>query len=182
MEIFETIKGFCIIDESGKRVFAKYYNNADCASMKEQLKFEKLLQERNQKSLKLNDEVIDNFVDSSGKGWTVVGIRAIDLYMYMVGGPFENELMLMSLLKSIVDSLSQIPATGQMLDKLQLLQNFSKALVIFDEAISDGGVILESDKNMLLSRTLSDRPMVNTEDEIVNEIGNKTFNLLKSMF
>ena len=62
------------------------------------------------------------------------------------------------------------------------VQNFSKALVIFDEAISDGGVILESDKNMLLSRTLSDRPMVNTEDEIVNEIGNKTFNLLKSMF
>ena len=120
MEIFETIKAFCVIDENGKRVFAKYYNNAECASTKEQVKFEKLLQDRNQKSMKQNDEIIDNFVDSNGNGWTVVGIRAIDLYMYLVGGPVENELMLMNLLKNIVDALSQIPAAGQMLDKLQL--------------------------------------------------------------
>merc|ERR1711974_138684 len=133
-------------------------------------RFEKTLLDRTQKPLKLNDEIIDHF-----NGFTVVGMRAIDIYIYLVGGETENEVMLFHLLKSIVDSLNLIPSQGQMLDKVQLLQNFSKALIIFDEAISDNGVILEADRNSLQNRMTSDRQLVNTDDEIINEIGNQTF-------
>ena len=88
----------------------------------------------------------------------------------------------MYLLTTIMDSLSLIPSQGQMLDRIQVLQNYSKTLVIFDEAIGDSGIILEADFQELQNRMTSDRALVNTEDELLNEIGNQTFKFFKQIF
>jgi len=175
--IFETIKAAIILDESGNRVYGKYYDTVEFANNREAKKFEKILIDRTLKPLKTNEEVIDHF-----NGFTVVGRRAIDIYVYLVGGPNENEIMLNYLLTTIMDSLSHIPSQGQMLDRIQVLQNYSKTLVIFDEAIGDSGIILEADYQELQNRMTSDRALVNTEDELLNEIGNQTFKFFKQIF
>lgn len=87
--IFETIKAAIILDESGNRVYGKYYDSNEFSNNREAKKFEKMLIDRTLKPLKTNEEVIDHF-----NGFTVVGRRAIDIYVYLVGGPNENEIML----------------------------------------------------------------------------------------
>ena len=62
------------------------------------------------------------------------------------------------------------------------MQNYSKVLVIFDEAVSDNGIILEASSTRLIDRITNDRQMVNTEDELINEIGNQTFKFFKQIF
>jgi len=175
--IFETIKAAIILDENGNRIYGKYYDTEEFSNNREAKKFEKNLSQRTLKPLKLNEEVIDHF-----SGFTVVGRRAIDIYVYLVGGEHENEIMLNYLLTTIMDSLSLIPSQGQMLDRIQVLQNYSKTLVIFDEAIGDSGIILEADYQELQNRMTNDRAMVNTEDELLNEIGNQTFKFFKQIF
>lgn len=78
-----------------------------------------------------------------------------------------------------MDALNSITQQGQMLDKSQILQNYNKVLVIFDEVVSDNGVILEASSNRLMDRITTDRQIVNTEDELINEIGNQTLNFFK---
>lgn len=81
-----------------------------------------------------------------------------------------------------MDALNSITQSGQMLDKAQIMNSYDKVLIIFDEAISDNGVILEASSTRLMDRITSDRQIVNTEDELINEIGNQTFKFLKQIF
>jgi len=175
--MFETIKAVTVLDENGKRLYGKYFDKSEFPTVKDTILFERQLLKRTSKPLKINDELIDHF-----NGLTVVGQRAIDIYMYIIGGDTENELTLSYLLQSIVDALNSITTQGNSLDKSQLMQNFSKVLVIFDEAISDGGVILETNSNRLINRVTPDRQIINTEDELMNDIGNKTLNIFKHIF
>lgn len=172
--IFETIKAITVLDENNKRLFGKYFDKEMFPTNKDSLRFEQTLLKRVKKPLDTNDEIIDHF-----DGYTVVGQKAIDAYIFIVGDDHENELTLTYILQSIMDALNSITQQGQMLDKSQLLQNYNKVLVIFDEAISDNGVILEASSNKLMDRITSDRQIVNTEDELINEIGNSTLKFLK---
>ena len=112
----------------------------------------------------------------------MVGQKAIDTYIYIIGDENENELTLTYILQSIMDALNSITQSGQMLDKAQIMNSYDKVLIIFDEAISDNGVILEASSTRLMDRITSDRQIVNTEDELINEIGNQTFKFLKQIF
>jgi len=173
---FQSIKALLILDENAKRLFGRYYdsdlfpNNRDCH------KFEQTLLRRNKKTLDSNDEIIDHF-----ENYTVVARAAIDVYIFVIGDESENELTLNYLLGSIMEALNSITMQGQMLDKSQIMQNYSKVLIIFDEAVSDNGVLLEANSNRLIDRITEDRPVQITEDEMLNEIGNQTFKFFKSL-
>lgn len=175
--MFETIKAVTVLDESGRRLFGRYYDQEYFPTNKDCLQFETALLKRTKKPLDNNDEMIDHF-DS----YTVVGQKAIDIYIYIVGDANENELTLTYILQSVMDALNSITQQGQMLDKSQVMQNYNKVLIIFDEAVSDNGVILEANSTRLIDRTTGDRQMVNTEDELINEIGNQTFKFFKQIF
>lgn len=177
MNIFETVKAVLVLDEDGKRLYAKYCDKDEFATNKESVLFERLLLKRTSKPLRTNDELIDHFDD-----YTVVAQKAIDMYVYIVGGRDENELTLVYLLQSLIDALESITSSGQMLDKQQMMENYSKALIIFDEAVSDGGIILESRSNKLIERTLADRRIMNTEDEVLNSVSNRVSDIFKQIF
>jgi len=177
MNIFETIKAVTVLDESGRRLFGRYYDRDYFPTNKDSLLFETNLLKRAKKPLDSNDEIIDHF-----DGYTVVGQKAIDSYIFIVGDENENELTLTYVLQSVMDALNSITQPGQMLDKSQIMQNYSKVLVIFDEAVSDNGIILEASSTRLIDRITNDRQMVNTEDELINEIGNQTFKFFKQIF
>ncbi|ERE67330.1 coatomer subunit zeta-2-like protein [Cricetulus griseus] len=69
-------------------------------------------------------------------GMTIVYKSSIDLLLYVVGSSSENELMLMSVLACLFDSLSHILRKN--VEKRWLLENMDGAFLVLDEIV-DGG-------------------------------------------
>ncbi|XP_055512886.1 coatomer subunit zeta-1-like [Leucoraja erinacea] len=134
-----TVKALIILDNDGERLFAKYYDGT-YPSTKEQKSFEKNIFSKTHK----NDSEIA-FLE----GLTVIYKNCVDLYFYIVGSPHENELMLMSVLNCLFESVSQMLRKN--VEKKSLMDNMDGVLLITDEIV-DGGVILESDPHQVIQK------------------------------
>uniref|UniRef100_A0A8C5A1J3 Coatomer subunit zeta n=1 Tax=Gadus morhua TaxID=8049 RepID=A0A8C5A1J3_GADMO len=135
-----TVKALFILDNDGNRLLSKYYDPELYPSMKEQNNFEKNVFNKTHKA--------DNEI-AFLEGMTVVYKSSIDLFFYVVGSPQENELMLMSVLNCLFDSLTQILRKN--VERRYLLENMEGVFLVVDEII-DGGVILESDPQQVLQK------------------------------
>ncbi|XP_016778769.1 coatomer subunit zeta-1 isoform X3 [Pan troglodytes] len=93
-----TVKAILILDNDGDRLFAKYYDDT-YPSVKEQKAFEKNIFNKTHRT---DSEI------ALLEGLTVVYKSSIDLYFYVIGSSYENELMLMAVLNCLFDSLSQM--------------------------------------------------------------------------
>ena len=131
-----TIKGIIILDNDGKRVWANYYDPAIFETRNDQLKFEKNLFVKTSKT-KADDvdvAMLDNL--------TILYKPAVDLFFYVLGGPRENELLLLSVLNCVIDSISQILRKN--VEKSVLYDNMESIMLALDE-ICDNGIVLECD-------------------------------------
>jgi len=135
-----TVKGILILDNDGKRVYANYYDANTFPTLKEQSTFEKSLFA---KTAKANAEVL--MLD----GLTVLYKSNVDLFFYVLGGAHENELLLMSVLNCVYDSISQIMRKN--VEKRALFENLDIIMLALDE-ICDGGIVLESDPQEVVNR------------------------------
>uniref|UniRef100_A0A2R9B043 Coatomer subunit zeta n=1 Tax=Pan paniscus TaxID=9597 RepID=A0A2R9B043_PANPA len=155
-----TVKAILILDNDGDRLFAKYYDDT-YPSVKEQKAFEKNIFNKTHRT---DSEI------ALLEGLTVVYKSSIDLYFYVIGSSYENELMLMAVLSCLFDSLSQMLRTGSTqagglhesssrqawatqknVEKRALLENMEGLFLAVDEIV-DGGVILESDPQQVVHR------------------------------
>ncbi|TRY96112.1 hypothetical protein DNTS_015581 [Danionella cerebrum] len=93
-----TVKAVLIMDNDGERLYAKYYDDT-YPTVKEQKAFEKNIFNKTHRT---DSEI------ALLEGLTVVYKSNIDLYFYVIGSSHENELMLMSVLNCLFDSLSQM--------------------------------------------------------------------------
>ena len=82
-------------------------------------------------------------------GLTVLYKSNVDLYFYVLGGAHENELLLMSVLNCVYDSISQIMRKN--VEKRALFENLDIIMLALDE-ICDGGIVLESDPQEVVNR------------------------------
>ncbi|KAH0501072.1 Coatomer subunit zeta-2 [Microtus ochrogaster] len=121
-----TIKAVFILDNDGRRLLAKYYDDT-FPSMKEQMVFEKNVFNKTSRA--------ESEIAFFG-GMTIVYKSSIDLLLYVVGSSSENELMLMSVLACLFDSLSHILRKN--VEKRWLLENMDGAFLVLDEIV-DGG-------------------------------------------
>uniref|UniRef100_A0A3Q3W532 Coatomer subunit zeta n=1 Tax=Mola mola TaxID=94237 RepID=A0A3Q3W532_MOLML len=135
-----TVKAVFILDNDGNRLLSKYYDPEFYPSMKEQKNFEKNVFNKTHKA--------DNEI-AFLEGMTIVYKTSIDLFFYVVGSAQENELMLMSVLNCLFESLSQILKKN--VERRCLLDNMEGVFLVVDEII-DGGVILESDPQQVLQK------------------------------
>jgi len=145
-----TIKGIVLLDNDGKRLWANYYDPDILASQKEQLKFEKSLFV---KSNKANIEDVDVVMLDN---LTILYKSKVDLYFYVIGGPKENELLLMSILNCVFESMSLI--LRKSVEMSNVYENMDMIMLAMDE-ICDNGIILECD-----AMVVADRVGVKTED------------------
>ncbi|KAF6339124.1 COPI coat complex subunit zeta 1 [Rhinolophus ferrumequinum] len=106
-----TVKAILILDNDGDRLFAKYYDDT-YPSVKEQKAFEKNIFNKTHRT---DSEI------ALLEGLTVVYKSSIDLYFYVIGSSYENELMLMAVLNCLFDSLSQMLRKN--VEKRALLEN-----------------------------------------------------------
>ncbi|XP_054301161.1 coatomer subunit zeta-1 isoform X7 [Pongo pygmaeus] len=144
-----TVKAILILDNDGDRLFAKYYDDT-YPSVKEQKAFEKNIFNKTHRT---DSEI------ALLEGLTVVYKSSIDLYFYVIGSSYENELMLMAVLNCLFDSLSQMLSFSLLfswgprknVEKRALLENMEGLFLAVDEIV-DGGVILESDPQQVVHR------------------------------
>lgn len=64
--------------------------------------------------------------------------HSLDLILYFVAGPTENELMLYSALSSLTDALTMLLRNA--LEKRAVLENLDLVLLCLDETVDDGYV------------------------------------------
>ncbi|XP_032944873.1 coatomer subunit zeta-2 isoform X2 [Rhinolophus ferrumequinum] len=121
-----TIKAVFILDNDGHRLLAKYYDDT-FPSMKEQMAFEKNVFNKTSRT--------DSEIAFFG-GMTIVYKSSIDLFLYVVGSSHENELMLMSVLTCLFESLVHVLRKN--VEKRWLLENMDGAFLVLDEIV-DGG-------------------------------------------
>ncbi|KAL2090687.1 hypothetical protein ACEWY4_012950 [Coilia grayii] len=134
-----TVKAVLILDNDGERLYAKYYDDT-YPTVKEQKAFEKNIFNKTHRT---DSEI------ALLEGLTVVYKSNIDLYFYVIGSSHENELMLMSVLNCLFDSLSQMLRKN--VERRALLENMEGLFLAVDEIV-DGGVILESDPQQVVYR------------------------------
>ncbi|XP_065217373.1 coatomer subunit zeta-1 isoform X2 [Planococcus citri] len=134
------IKGIAILDNDGNRILAKYYDRNVLSTVKEQKTFEKNLFNKTHRA---NDEII--MLD----GLTCVYRSNVDLFFYVMGSSFENELILMTVLQCLFESLSQILRKN--VEKRVLMDNLDIVMLVLDE-ICDNGIILEADSASLVQK------------------------------
>ncbi|CAH1724366.1 unnamed protein product [Macrosiphum euphorbiae] len=135
-----TVKGMAILDNDGNRILAKYYDDNIFPTIKEQKAFEKNLFNRTHRA---NAEII--MLD----GITCLYRSNVDLFFYVMGSSHENELLLMSVLQCMYDSISQILRKN--VEKRVVLDNLDVVMLALDE-ICDNGIILEADSGAVVQR------------------------------
>ncbi|KAK2463088.1 hypothetical protein APHAL10511_004743 [Amanita phalloides] len=158
-----SIQAFIILDTEGHRVLAKYYHpkshpQGDCKefqSVKEQKVFEKGLW---QKTKKPGGDII--LYDSH----LAVFKHSLDLILYFIASPSENELMLSTALNSLTDALTMLLRNS--LEKRGVLENLDLVLLCLDETVDDG-IIVDTDSTAIASRV--SRPRPDTTEIVINE-------------
>ncbi|KAK5648922.1 hypothetical protein RI129_003814 [Pyrocoelia pectoralis] len=135
-----TVKGIVVMDNDGNRILAKYYDRNVFPTAKEQRAFEKNLFNKTHRA---NAEII--MLD----GLTCVYRSNVDLFFYVMGSSHENELILMSVLNCLYDSISQILRKN--VEKRAVLESLDIVMLAMDE-ICDGGIIIDADSSSVVSR------------------------------
>ncbi|KFB51452.1 AGAP006522-PA-like protein [Anopheles sinensis] len=135
-----TIKGMCILDYDGNRILAKYYDKNIFPTVKEQKAYEKNLFSKTHRA---DAEII--MLD----GLTCVYKSNVDLFFYVMGSTHENELILLSVLNCLYDTITMILKKN--FEKRAVLENLDIVMLAFDE-ICDGGIILDADPASVMKR------------------------------
>lgn len=162
-----TIKGLCILDNDGKRVISKYYDAADqtFATVKDQKSFESKMFKATEKS---SSEVV------ALSNYTVVFRTNVDLLFYVIGDSMENELMLLSVLNALFESMSLILRKN--VEKRALFENMDSVLLIVDEIV-DQGILLECDPNHVVNRVHVKNEDIPLSEQTVSQV---SYDILKS--
>ncbi|KAI9480889.1 MAG: Longin-like domain-containing protein [Benjaminiella poitrasii] len=139
-----SIKAVILLDAEGNRVLAKYYDK-EHTTLKQQKQFEKGLFDKTKRA---QGEVIlyDNQV--------VLYRSNIDIFFYVVGSMEENELILLSMLNAFYDAVSTL--LRYQVEKRSIMDNLDLVILCLDETV-DGGIILETDSNAIVSRVSKPR-------------------------
>ncbi|ANB14678.1 Ret3p [Sugiyamaella lignohabitans] len=162
-----SVEAVLILDNDGKRLFAKYYqppyadsnaavtDNKLATSVKDQTAFEKGLFAKTNKQ---NADVI--LYDSK----VIVYKQIVDISLYIVGGMEENEAMLYQVVLGLRDALDILLKHSA--DKRTVLENYDLVSLAVDETI-DSGIILEVDPVIIASRVSkapTNEPSINNID------------------
>lgn len=153
-----TVKAVMILDNDGERILAKYFDDS-WPSTKEQKEFEKNLFQKTQRA---NAEIV------MFEGVTCVYRSNVDLFFYVIGSSFENELILVSVLNAFYDAISQLLRKN--VEKSSLFDNLDGAMLILDEIV-DRGIILESDSNTIAQRVAMKIDDIPLSEQSVAQVG-----------
>eukprot|EP00924_Labyrinthula_sp_SR-Ha-C_P008252 augustus_masked-scaffold_11-processed-gene-7.60-mRNA-1 protein AED:0.12 eAED:0.13 QI:0/0/0/1/1/1/2/0/391 len=151
MDTIPGVAAVVILDaEEGVRIHAKHFM-PQLRLYKQQVEYEARLfnKTKSSSSKKTSNEYEAILMDNPSS--VCVYRQTSDSIFYVIGNSQENEIMLMSVLKGLYESLSSI--LRQNLSKKNLLMSLDVVLLAVDELV-DGGLILEVDPRLIAQRVL----------------------------
>jgi hypothetical protein len=140
------IKGLIILDNEGKRMFAKFYDPS--INHEQQLSIEKSFYAKTAKYQNQNTDV-DVLIQGD---LVCVFKHEIDLFFYLFASAEENELVCAEVLCALLDGLQLI--FRNQLEKRTFLENFDLIVLAVDEVIDDG-IIMEIDPQSVAQKVAS---------------------------
>eukprot|EP00274_Cyanoptyche_gloeocystis_P000713 CAMPEP_0196655880 /NCGR_PEP_ID=MMETSP1086-20130531/10005_1 /TAXON_ID=77921 /ORGANISM="Cyanoptyche gloeocystis , Strain SAG4.97" /LENGTH=191 /DNA_ID=CAMNT_0041988405 /DNA_START=34 /DNA_END=609 /DNA_ORIENTATION=- len=150
--VLPIIKCVLILDSEGKRIACKYYTE-DYPTVASQLAFEKSLFNKTHRINARAEAEILMF-----EGVIFVYRFSSDVHFYVGGSQNENELILVSVLTALYDSISTLlrsslllPTDSAQVERRNMLENMETVFLALDELI-DGGIVLETDASVVASR------------------------------
>ena len=148
------VRGVLVLEQmSGARINAKYFAPDLAKSPEKQLAFEKKLFAKSVGAASASGfaepevMVMDNHL--------VVYMAGVDVMFYVMGSQSENELILVSVLEAIVETLRNVLRNH--VDRNTILDNLELLLLTIDEIV-DQGSILETDATVLARRVMLRNP------------------------
>ncbi|EAN77847.1 coatomer subunit zeta, putative [Trypanosoma equiperdum] len=152
MEYMHHIQGVVVLNDSGNRVFVKYYLNEDMKARGVLTTLEK------QRAL---ERVIYDAVSAPKRNWAASkdgdivlhDVHSILFHVWgsitfaIVGDIKENEMVMHTVLRCIVDALQRILKTQDITHK-GILEKYDALVLAVDEVIDDGIVLETSAQNV----------------------------------
>lgn len=143
------VKAVIVINSSGRRICSRFCDRKQWGDLASQRLFESKLLEK----VASMGEAIDQ-VDVMELGEYLVAYKQCDdVFMFVVGGANENELILADVLQTLDEALVTL-LRGQVYESA-ILENLMHLLLVVDELVDAEGVIMESDPMELAARVNS---------------------------
>lgn len=140
------VKAVVVINHEGKRIHSRFCDRVRWPDQESQRSFEMSLLRKVQAMGDLSDGVdVLEF-----KEFVVAYKQADDLFMFVVGGLGENELIMAEVLQALDETLN-ITMRGQVFEEA-VLENLESLLLVIDELVDQEGVIMECEPGELAER------------------------------
>lgn len=139
MDITNTLKAIILLDVEGKRFVANFYDEKLNTKQFERKLFVKTKMNRTR------DEIL--VID----GLLVVHKFLLDYHLYVISNRSENPMVLDSVMSCVADVLSSLMSKNT--ERHSIRNRLAHIIIALDE-ISDNGLILEMDSNLILQRVL----------------------------
>jgi len=144
------VKGVIVLDNEGNRIIAKYYNNNqhNMEGNQQQKQFERqlFLKSNKNNSSKLNLYECDIL---NIENYVAIFKCYVDMSIYVLGERNDNELALSQVLETIHDCFDRVFKHN--IERKSLINNMTAVILVIDELI-DGGIVMASDAQTVLSR------------------------------
>ncbi|KAF4726227.1 Coatomer subunit zeta-1, partial [Perkinsus olseni] len=144
MASIRCVAGILLLDEEGKRLAAKYYDESKFTDLASEKKFEKDLMSKTARLNNRNDvevALVDEYI--------VLVRQSNDVMLAVLARESENDIMMLDFTTSLYQVLCNITHNNvcrkKIIDKLDLV------FLMIDEAV-EKGVILETDSAVITSR------------------------------
>eukprot|EP00758_Cryptobia_borreli_P013865 Tbor_TRINITY_DN5873_c0_g1::TRINITY_DN5873_c0_g1_i1::g.7133::m.7133/K20472/COPZ, RET3; coatomer subunit zeta len=151
MEYLHKVEAIVILDNFGRRIFAKYFaaevpNEASTSALPSSNTWTLKSQLMLESSLHMKVRGNDNHAGFANGNCDIIIERdstvlynvAPELTIFVIGGKDENEIVLSTVLTCLVESLQELTKSNGIIDKRTLLDNYDTLLMIVDEMIDDG--------------------------------------------
>lgn len=140
------VKAVVVINHEGKRICSRFCDRKLWSDQESQRAFEMSLLRK----VQALGDVSDSVDVMEFKNFVVAYKQADDLFMFVVGGVHENELIMAEVLQALDETLN-ITMRGQVFEEA-VLENLESLLLVVDELVDQEGVIMESEPAELAAR------------------------------
>lgn len=140
------VKAVVVINHEGKRICSRFCDRKLWGEQEAQRAFEMSLLRK----VQALGDVSDSVDVMEFKDFVIAYKQADDLYMFVVGGANENELIMAEVLEALDEALN-ITMRGQVFEEA-VLENLESLLLVVDELVDQEGIIMESDAVELAAR------------------------------
>lgn len=140
------VKAVIVINHEGKRICSRFCDRKTWEDDEAQRAFEMDLLRKVQVMGEISDGVdVMEFMD-----FVVAYRQADDIFLFVVAGGEENELIMAEVLQALDETLNMV-LRGQVFEEA-VLENLESLLLIIDELVDQEGIIMETDHAELAAR------------------------------